>query len=88
MSTSDEDEATYGGTNVREREAASPYPVSRLAPSFRLVDLARQLEDADRVIVSVAHARHEEGGGEGGEGLLEADKAEPEVAKRGKEKAE
>lgn len=57
MSTSDEDEATYGGTNVREREAASPYPVSRLAPSFRLVDLARQLEDADRVLGAVASGK-------------------------------
>jgi large subunit ribosomal protein L25 len=58
------------------------------AVSLVLPEGVELLEDADRVIVSVAHARHEEGGGEGGEGLLEADKAEPEVAKRGKEKAE
>lgn len=45
------------------------------------------LEDADRVIVSITHARAEEATA-GGDGLIEADKPEPEVSKRGKEKGD
>lgn len=33
---------------------AAPYPLSRMAPSFALVDLARQIEDADRMMSTVA----------------------------------
>jgi len=32
---------------------ASKYPVSRLAPPFELVDLAREIQDADRVLGAV-----------------------------------
>ena len=31
---------------------SSPYPVSRLAPGFQLVDLAREIDQADQVIGS------------------------------------
>lgn len=33
-------------------DRSSPYPVSRLAPSFDLVDLAKELQQADQVITS------------------------------------
>jgi hypothetical protein len=34
-------------------DRASPYPVSRLAPAFTLVDVAREIEDADRMLGAV-----------------------------------
>lgn len=34
-------------------DRASPYPVSRLAPAFDLVDLAREVQEADRVLGAV-----------------------------------
>lgn len=34
-------------------DRASPYPVSRLAPAFDLVDIAREIQDADRVLGAV-----------------------------------
>jgi hypothetical protein len=36
---------------------ASPYPVSRLAPPHDLVDVARQIQEADQLLGTVAHAR-------------------------------
>src|SRR6185295_4159225 len=45
------------------------------------------LEEPDRVIVSISHG-HTEAPAGGGEGLLEAAKAEPEVIKRGKDEKE
>ncbi len=41
-------------------------------------------EEPDRVIVSLVHAKAEAAAAAGGEGLIEAAKAEPEVVKRGK----
>ncbi len=35
----------------------SPYPVSRLAPPHDLVDVARQIQEADQLLGTVAHAR-------------------------------
>ena len=35
----------------------SPYPVSRLAPGFDLVDLAREIQQADQLINTTTHAR-------------------------------
>ncbi|MFC1589447.1 DUF2452 domain-containing protein [Pseudomonadota bacterium] len=35
----------------------APYPVSRLAPGFDLVDLAREIEQADTMINNTAHAK-------------------------------
>jgi hypothetical protein len=32
---------------------ASPYPLSRLAPSFELVDIAREIQEADRLLGAV-----------------------------------
>jgi len=34
-------------------DRASPYPVSRLAPRFDLVDVAREIQDADRLLSTV-----------------------------------
>lgn len=31
-------------------DRSAPYPVSRLAPSFGLVELAREIEQADRIV--------------------------------------
>jgi len=45
-----------GGENttaLAPSDHASPYPVSRLAPPFELVDLAREIQDADRVLGAV-----------------------------------
>lgn len=36
---------------------SAPYPVSRLAPGFDLVDLAREIEQADNMINNTAHAK-------------------------------
>ena len=44
----DEVDATVGSIT-----RASPYPVSRLAPPFDIVDVAREIQDADRVLGSV-----------------------------------
>lgn len=34
-------------------DSASPYPVSRIAPAFDLVDVAREIQEADRVTSAV-----------------------------------
>jgi len=36
---------------------SSPYPISRLAPSHELVDMARQIAEADQVIGTVVHGK-------------------------------
>ncbi len=38
---------------------SAPYPVSRLAPSFGLVELAREIEQADRMVDTRANAQLE-----------------------------
>ncbi len=38
---------------------SSPYPLSRLAPSFSLVDVARTIEEADAVLGHVASSKLE-----------------------------
>ncbi len=40
----------YKGENVRQPPRRSPYPVSRLAPAIELVELARELSDADDML--------------------------------------
>ena len=37
----------YNGSNHKGADSSSPYPVSRLAPHFDLLDLARQISEAD-----------------------------------------
>lgn len=36
---------------------SSPYPVSRLAPTHELVDIAKQIAEADQVIGTVVHGK-------------------------------
>ena len=38
-------------------QRTSPYPMSRLAPGHDLVDVARQIQEADAMLGTVAHAR-------------------------------
>lgn len=38
-------------------ERASPYPLSRLAPRFDLVDAAREIAEADRQLGAITHAK-------------------------------
>ncbi|MEZ4302000.1 MAG: DUF2452 domain-containing protein [Polyangiaceae bacterium] len=42
-----------GGTHEGPRQA-SPYPISRLAPVHDLVDMAREIQEADRMLGTVA----------------------------------
>ncbi|MCB9657771.1 MAG: DUF2452 domain-containing protein [Sandaracinaceae bacterium] len=53
MSETDEDERHRG------REATSPYPVSRLAPAFRMDDLATRVAAASEVVSAVTTRRLE-----------------------------
>jgi len=59
------------GQHVEARELTLPAGVSLAS-------------EPDRVIVSLVHAKTEAAAAAGGEGLIEAAKAEPEVVKRGK----
>ncbi len=49
------------GTNPPRRhqgaDHSAPYPVSRLSPAFGLVDLARQISQADTLLAGRTHAR-------------------------------
>ncbi len=48
----------YDGKMVHQgADHASPYPVSRLAPSIELVDLAREISQADTMLGNVATAK-------------------------------
>lgn len=49
MATND-DTKKYSGELHQGSERSAPYPVSRLAPAFELVDLAKQISDADKMI--------------------------------------
>lgn len=51
------DEQKYDGPNHRGPEQASPYGLSRLAPSIGLVDVAREIQAADVAIGNVAAAK-------------------------------
>lgn len=44
------DSIKHSGPNYQGNNSTSPYPVSRLAPHFELVDLARQISEADTKI--------------------------------------
>jgi hypothetical protein len=47
----------YKGENVRSPARSSPYPVSRLAPAMELVELARELAEADDMLTVQATAQ-------------------------------
>ncbi len=46
----EDDTSKYEGEAHRGEDHASPYPVSRLAPAFDLVDLAKQINQADQMV--------------------------------------
>ncbi len=47
----------YSGDNHGGADHSAPYPVSRMAPATELVDLARQIEEADQMLGNVVHAK-------------------------------
>lgn len=54
----DEDRESRGpggaqGAPIEPSTRSSPYPLSRLAPPYRLVDVAREIEKADQVLATV-----------------------------------
>ncbi len=51
---SDDDSARHGAGKHRGPDHNSPYPISRLAPAFDLVDVAREIQKANELIVDVA----------------------------------
>jgi hypothetical protein len=56
---SDDEEALvrHGGEQHLGPAHASPYPTSRLAPVHDLVDVARQIQEADAMLGAVAHGK-------------------------------
>lgn len=47
----------YSGDNHHGTDHAAPYPVSRMAPATELVDLAREIEEADQMLGNVVHGK-------------------------------
>jgi hypothetical protein len=47
------DDESSGAAEKRVPEHASPYPLSRLAPAFDLVDIAREIQEADKMLGAV-----------------------------------
>ncbi|MDH5602268.1 MAG: DUF2452 domain-containing protein [Gammaproteobacteria bacterium] len=54
---SDEENIKYTGKKHILADNTSPYPVSRLAPSIELIDLARQISHADTLISTQTNAK-------------------------------
>lgn len=46
----DKDTQKYSGKLHQGSDRTAPYPVSRLAPAFELVDLAKQISEADKML--------------------------------------
>jgi hypothetical protein len=47
----------YGGDNYEGADNAAPYPVSRMAPATELVDLAKEIAEADQMLGNVVHGK-------------------------------
>ncbi len=47
----------HGGDPHRGPDCTAPYPVSRMAPAVELVDLAREIAEADKMLASNAHGK-------------------------------
>lgn len=54
---SDNDLNKYRGENHPHADNSAPYPVSRMAPATELVDMAREIAEADRMLGSVTHGK-------------------------------
>lgn len=50
-------EKKYRGENHTASDNSAPYPVSRMAPATELVDLAREIAEADRMLGNVVHGK-------------------------------
>jgi len=59
MSNGDDDHTRYSGKQHKGPENASPYPISRLAPAFDLVNVAREIQQADATLGAVTNAKLE-----------------------------
>ncbi len=55
----DDDQTRYSGKQHKGPEHASPYPISRLAPAFDLVNVAREIQQADATLGAVTNAKLE-----------------------------
>lgn len=53
----DNDFKRHPGERHRGPDHSSPYPVSRLAPAISLVELARQIEQADQLVKAPVNAK-------------------------------
>jgi len=47
----------YSGDNHQGADRTAPYPVSRMAPATELVDLAREIAEADQMLGNVVHGK-------------------------------
>jgi hypothetical protein len=57
MSSDDDALVRHDGARHLGPAHASPYPTSRLAPVHDLVDVARQIQEADAMLGAVAHGK-------------------------------
>src|SRR3712207_6501923 len=56
---SDDDFTKHGGGRHEGPSRSSPYPLSRLAPAHDLVDVAREIQQADAMLGAVTGAKLE-----------------------------
>lgn len=47
----------YSGDNHQGADHSAPYPVSRMAPATELVDMAREIAEADQMLGNVVHGK-------------------------------
>jgi len=47
----------YNGENHEGADHSAPYPVSRMAPATELVDMAREIAEADQILGNVVHGK-------------------------------
>ena len=59
LSAMGDDLSRFKGDNVTAPARLSPYGASRLAPAIDIVDTAKQIAEADRVIGTVVNAKLE-----------------------------
>jgi hypothetical protein len=55
----DDDTKRDGEPSAELTTRSSPYPLSRLAPPYKLVDIAREIEKADQMVATVVSGKLE-----------------------------
>src|SRR3954469_5868276 len=55
----DDEPEKEGDTQAELSTRSSPYPLSRLAPPFKLVDVAREIEKADQMLATLVSGKLE-----------------------------